>query len=144
MNKPPKKAKKVIGTTNFGVDGNGNYVFFGFKTSAKAADFIANYKVLGLLINYLQSMASEAQQRRLKLDPNAPDFEARETRSNPVLQAVLEPDLSGNSAALVCTTQDGTRIDAQLNLDMLRSLHQHLPGTIAEMERRRAAQQKSH
>jgi len=138
MAEPPIGAKEVIGTTTFGVDDTGNYVFFGFKTAAGPVDFIANYKVLGLLINYLQAIANEAQQRRLKLDPNASDLEARETQSNPVAQAALEPDIGGTSAALVCTTLDGTRVEAQLDFDMLQGFLERLPGMIAEMKRRQA------
>lgn len=144
MVEPPVGAKDVIGTTTFGVDDTGNHAFFGFKTAAGPVDFIANYKVLGLLVNYLQAIANEAQQTRFALDPNASDLEAREARSNPVAQAVLEPDIGGTSAAFVCTTQDGTRVEVQLEFDLLQGLLERLPKMIAEMKRRRAAHQTGH
>lgn len=144
MAEPPTGAKEVTGTTPLGVDDTGNYVFFGFKTATGPVDFIANYKVLGLLINYLQAIADQAQQRRLELDPNASDLEVRETRSNPVAQAALQPDIGGTSAALVCTTLDGTRVEAQLDFDMLQGLLERLPVIIAEMKRRQAAHQAGH
>ena len=141
---PPKQVKEIIGLSSYGVDTNGNHVFFGFKALQARLSFTTNYKALRQLINYLQMMGNEAQQRRLKLDATASDLEARKRRSNPVVQAALEPDIAGTSAALVCTTLDGTRVEAQLNFDMIQSLLQHLPETIAEMERRQAAHQKSH
>jgi hypothetical protein len=144
MVEPPVTAKDVIGTTTFGVDETGNHVFFGFKTAAGPVDLIANYKVLGLLINYLQAIATEAQQTRLQVDPNASDLEARETPFNPVAQAALEPDIGGTSAALVCTTQDGTRIEAQLDFALLQGLLERLPRILAEMKRRQAASQQGH
>lgn len=144
MVEPPIGARDVIGTTPFGVDDTGNHVFFGFKTAAGPVDFIANYKVLGLLINYLQAIANEAQETRLKVDPNASDLEARQAQSNPVAQAALEPDIGGTSAALVCTTLDGTRVEAQLDFDLLQGLLERLPRMIAEMKRRQAAHQAGH
>jgi hypothetical protein len=144
MVEPPVAAKDVTGTTTFGVDDTGNHAFFGFKTGGGPADFIANYKVLGLLINYLQAIANEAQQTRLTLDPNASDLEARQTRSNPVTQAALEPDIGGTSAALVCTTEDGTRVEAQLDFDLLQGLLERLPKILAEMKRRQAAHRGGH
>ena len=144
MVEPPVTAKDVVGTTTFGVDETGNHVFFGFKTAVGTVDLIANYKVLGLLINYLQAIATEAQQTRLQVDPNASDLEARETQFNPVAQAALEPDIGGTSAALVCTTQDGTRIEAQLDFTLLQGLLERLPRILAEMKRRQAAHQQGH
>jgi len=144
MVEPPVAASDVAGTTPFGVDDTGHHVFFGFKTAAGPVDFIANYKVLGLLINYLQAIATEAQQTRLALDPNASDLEAREAKSNPVAQAALEPDIGGTSAALVCTTEEGTRVELQLDFDLLQGLLERLPKMLEEMRRRQAAHRGGH
>ena len=75
---PPSEAKEIIGLSSYGVDTNGYHVFFGFKAATGTVSFTkTNYKALGQLINYLQMMGNEAQQRRLKLDANASDLEAR-------------------------------------------------------------------
>jgi hypothetical protein len=141
----PNDAKEFIGLMDYGIDTNGNYVFFGFNLkSQKRIVLQGNFKMLGVTINYLQTIANEAQRRRQSLDPNSPDLEARRSQSNPAQQATLEPDISGTSVAFLCTKLDGTQIEAQLSFDMAKKLLANLPETIAEMERRQAAHAKQH
>jgi hypothetical protein len=54
MVEPPVMAQDVTGTTTYGVDDTGNYVFFGFKTAAGPVDFIANYKGLATKLSRLR------------------------------------------------------------------------------------------
>jgi hypothetical protein len=144
MNKFPSKlpddAQDYVGFSIYGVDDTGTHVFFGFSLKdEKRAIYVANYNKLGATINYLQRIANEAHQKRTSLDRTAAEMEVRQSPSNPAMQATLEPDVAGKTAAFRCTKQDGTEIEAQLSLDMVQTLLDRLPETIAEMQRRRAA-----
>lgn len=144
MAAPPQGAQEISGFNNFGIDEGGNYVFFGLETPVGTTNFTTNYQALGQLIQYLQTIAAEAQQRRLSIDPNKTDLEVRKSQANPVARADLTPDIIGATASLLCTRQDGTQVEAQLNFDTLQGFLKHLPSTIAEMEKRQAALRHGH
>jgi hypothetical protein len=136
---PPPGAKFIEGCTDYGIDGPGNYAFFGFRVdSGPDVHFTADHYGLGNVINYLQTIAQEAQQRRLQLDPNAADLETPGKSSNPVLQIDIDLDVMGQSALWQCTMQDGTRLEAQMPLDLMENIAAALPSRIVEMKRRQA------
>jgi len=145
MAKPPANSKNIEGCTSYGVDNNGNYVFFGFRCeNASDANFTTNHHGLGNVINYLQAIAREAQQRRLKVDPTAVHTEVREKQSNPVRQFDIDPDVTGQFALWQCTMQDGTRLEVQIPLDLMEGIVAHLPSTIDEMKKRQAEHKRQH
>ena len=140
-----RRTRNLSGFNNFGIDEGGNYVFFGLETPVGTTNFTTNYQALGQLIQYLQRIATEAQQRRLSIDPNKTDLEVRKSQSNPVARADLTPDIIGATASLLCTRQDNyPEVEAQLNFDTLQGFLKHLPSTIAEMEKRQAALRHGH
>jgi hypothetical protein len=142
---PPSDTRPLKSPEPYGIDANGNYVFFGFSFEGDGRCILsANYLQLGNAIVYLQGIAREAEQRRLKADSTAGDREARQRSSNPVRIVDIVPDLTGDTAMMACTTLTGTRIEAQLPLDLLEGLHKNLPQTIAEMKARRQASQAQH
>ncbi len=144
MATPPKGTKEVEGLENYGVDENGDYVFFGFKTNSGPVHLSTNHLALGQAIMYLQTVAKEALQRRIKVSPTAGELEVRETQANFVKQLDFEVDATGQSAALLYTTQDGIRSELQIPFDLIEGLHTHLPGLITEMKNRQQAHKRQH
>jgi hypothetical protein len=70
----PKEAKNPQGFTECGVDADGDTVFFGFKMKgAKRSMFVLDHEGLAAMIEYLQAVAHEAEQRRLEANPAARD-----------------------------------------------------------------------
>jgi hypothetical protein len=142
---PPAGTKAFEKCLGYGVDGNGLYVFFGFEFADKTQVHVeANHLSLGNVVNYLEAIAKEAQRRRLQVDPNTGDLEARGTPYSPVRKMDFEVDLTGDSTALLCTTHSGIRHELQLDLTLLEGLHQQLPSLMEEMKRRKAEHQKQH
>jgi len=135
MTRLPTDAHELVGFEDYGVDRKGVRVFFGFQLKdAAAAVLHCNYRQLGQCISYLQEIAQEAFRRR---DPAAPPQEARET-INFVRQLDFEAHLTGDSAILLCTTQDGRGIELQIPHDILEQLQTRLRILLAEMDIRRA------
>lgn len=135
----PPDTKNLAGRTEYGVDDNGAYVYFGFKFEASNPEhFTTNYLELGNIINYLVAIAREAQQRRLKIDPTAQHLEVKGIPSNPVRQLDVDPDVTGQFAVWQCTMQDGTRLEAQIPFDIMEGLVAALPPRIDEMKKRQA------
>ena len=135
MTRLPTDAHELVGFEDYGVDQKGVRVFFGFQLKNTAAAVLhCNYRQLGQCIIYLQEIAQEAFRRR---DPAAPHQEARET-INFVRQLDFESDVTGDSAVLLCTTQDGPRIELQIPHDILEQLQTRLRIVLAEMDIRRA------
>ena len=142
---PPPNSNFIEGSRNYGVDDNGNYVFFGFKLNGgSTADFTTDHHGLGNVINYLQTIAREAQQRRMKVDPSAEHMEVRGKPSNPVRQLDVDPDITGQFALWQCTMLDGTRLEAQMPLDLMEALIAKLPSRIDDMKRRQRAYEQRH
>ena len=100
------------------------------------------HATLGKIINYLQSIASMARQRRAEVESTAASTELRIVESNPVRQIDIDLDIAGQFALWQCTTKDGSRLEAEIPLDLMKSLHEHLPSRIEKMKRRQAAHQK--
>ena len=124
-------------------DQNGLYVFFGLKVEGGGIEhFALDHSGLGNLINFLRAIAGEAESRRLKLDPGGAHKAVRERPSNPVRQFSIDSDITGESAAIVCTTQAGTEIVLQMPFDILEQLQGHLPGLNDEQRKRRASRAK--
>lgn len=145
MGKPPADAKLIDGLTGYGVDENGDWVFFGFKDdNGKASNFYCDRYRLGATIGYLTAIAREAQQRRLTLDPYAGNREAQGKQSNPVLNLDFEPSVDGTSAILIATTSTGITEEIQLPIDLLEKMIAQLPSLIDEMKRRFEASKKKH
>ena len=112
MTRLPTDAHELTGFEDYGVDQKGVHVFFGFQLKdAAAAVLHCNYKQLGQCIVYLQDIAQEAFRRR---DPASAHQEVRETQSDFVRQLDFEVDVTGDEAALLCTTLDGHRIELQI------------------------------
>jgi hypothetical protein len=139
MTRLPTDAHDLTGFESYGVDQKGIYVFFGFQLKDTAPAVLhCNYRQLGQCITYLQEIAQEAFQRR---DPAFAQQELRETASNLVRRLDFNVDVAGDSAALLCTTQDGLRTELQIPYDILQGLKTHLPVVLAEMDIRRAQRQ---
>jgi hypothetical protein len=139
MTRLPTDAHELTGFEDYGVDQKGVHVFFGFQLKDVAAAVLhCNYKQLGQCIIYLQEIAQEAFRRR---DPASAHQELQETQSNFIRQLNFEADVTGDSAALLCTTQDGSRIKLQLPHDSLQELQTRLRILLAEMDIRRAQRQ---
>ena len=139
MTRLPTDAHELTGFEDYGVDQKGVHVFFGFQLKdAAAAVLHCNYKQLGQCIVYLQDIAQEAFRRR---DPASAHQEVRETQSDFVRQLDFEVDVTGDSAALLCTTLDGHRIELQIPHDILQELQTRLRILLAEMDIRRAQRQ---
>ncbi|MFZ0399971.1 MAG: hypothetical protein WAL03_02650, partial [Pseudolabrys sp.] len=103
MTRLPTDAHELIGFEDYGVDQKGVHVFFGFQLKDVAASVLhCNYRQLGRCIIYLQEIANEAFRRR---DPASAPQEVREI-PNFVRQLDFEADVTGDSAILLCTTQD--------------------------------------
>ncbi|MGB9040996.1 MAG: hypothetical protein WCC81_00840 [Pseudolabrys sp.] len=138
MTRLPTGAHELVGFEDYGVDQKGVRVFFGFQfKDAAAAVLHCNYQQLGQCIIYLQEIAQEAFRRR---DPAAPHQEARET-TNFVRQLDFEADVTGDSAVLLCATQDGPSIGLQIPHDILEELQTRLRILLVEMNIRRAQRQ---
>jgi len=136
MTRLPTGAHELTGFEDYGVDQKGSHVFFGFQLKDAAASMLhCNYKQLGQCIVYLQEIATEAFRRR---DPASAPQEVREATSNVVRQFDFDVDVTGDSAALFCTTQDGFRTELQLPHDVLHGLQTRLRIVLAEMDIRRA------
>jgi hypothetical protein len=145
MASPPQGAINIEGFSDYGVDENGEWMFFGFKlTEKKFVDLIANYHQLGASIIYLQAIAREAEQRRLTKNPHAGDLEAKGKPSNPVRILDLVPNLEGTSALLTCTTSTGTPIEAQIPFDLIEGMYANLPQLVGEMKKRQQAKGQPH
>jgi hypothetical protein len=144
MAKPPDDARELQGCTNYGIDANGNHVFFGFKAEGTTVNLSASHPALGNAVNYLTVIAQEAQHRRIRIDQAALHLEVRKIQSNPVCQLHFDPDVTGQWAALMCTTQDGTPVEAQFHLDIIERLVAHLPSLIQEMKNRQSAVHAQH
>ena len=137
MPKPPDGTKTIQGLTGYGIDENSEWVFFGFKLAdSEPAMFQADHFQLGATIHYLQSIAGVAQQRRLRLDPNASDREVQGKPSNPVATVDFLPDVQGKLALLTCLTTAGTTIEAMIPFHVLVLLQAHLPDLLAVMKQR--------
>ena len=135
MTRLPTDAHELIGFEDYGVDQKGVHVFFGFQLKDVAASVLhCNYRQLGRCIIYLQEIANEAFRRR---DPASAPQEVREI-PNFVRQLDFEADVTGNSAILLCTTQDGRRIELEIEHDILEELQARLRILLAEMNIRRA------
>ena len=124
----PSNAKDLVGYEPYGVDDNGLHVHFGFKVGhGKPVVLHCNHLMLGQIILYLQAVAKEAFQRRAQRNPHAADKEVRETQSNLVRQIGFDIDVTGQSVAILCTTQDGLPIELQMPLDLIDRMHTQLP-----------------
>ena len=140
MTRLPTDAHELTGFEDYGVDQKGGHVFFGFQLKDAAASMMhCDYRQLGRSIIYLQEIATEAFRRR---DPASPQQEVREATSNVVRQLDFGVDVTGDSAALFCTTQDGLRTELQISHDILQGLQTHLRIVLAEMDIRRAHRQR--
>ena len=141
MSKPPQDAKTISGLEEYGIDRNGLWVFFGFKIKDdKAVTLHCNYKGLNECIMYLKTIAKEAESRRIKVDLAA-QLDVEETQPNFVRQLDFDADVTGNSASLSFTTQDGNRKELQIPYDILRNMRDYLPGLLNEMDRLQAMRQ---
>jgi hypothetical protein len=141
----PKNAKNLAGFEPYGVDANGQYVFFGFKAeNSEPVNIQCNHRMLGETIRYLQSLATEARSRRTAIDPSALDLDVRESQTNPVQQINFETDIMGQSIAIRCTTQDGVTSELQMPVDMIEQMHAKLPELLAVAQDRRRAHKKQH
>lgn len=141
----PEGAKELSGYEPYGVDDNGNYVFFGLKSGVQERDvFHCNYLMLGKTIMYLQAVAKESQQRRIKVNPTAEHTEVRETQSNPVRQVDFEVDVTGQSVSLLCTTQDGLRTELQMPLDLIEGMIANAPSLVEQAKKLQAAHLERH
>jgi hypothetical protein len=139
MTRLPTDAHDLTGFESYGVDQKGFYVFFGFQLKDTAPAVLhCNYKQLGQCIIYLQEIAKEAFQRR---DPASAQQGVPETTSNFVRHLDFDVDATGDSALLLCTTQDGLRTELQIPYDILQSMKTHLPVVLAEMDVWRAQRQ---
>jgi hypothetical protein len=142
---PPAGAKSLDRCLSYGVDANGLYIFFGLRfDDGSEQNITANHLGLGNLINYLTAIATEAQHRRVQVDPTTAHTEVRETQANPVRQIHFEVDSTGDTALAVCTTQSGLPCEVQIPLDILEGALRNLPGLIAEMNVRKAAHRQQH
>src|SRR5262245_24716242 len=117
------EAKRITGLEGFAIDLDGRHIIFGFSVENSPRVMLqCSYETLGQIVNYLQHAASEAQQRRLRIDPLAEGAEGRETRSNLVAQMHFEADALGRSAIVQCTTQMGITTDLRLTPSMIEGL----------------------
>ena len=139
----PNDAKNIIDLQPFRVDTNGDHVCFGFtlENSSRIMLHCDHYR-LGSTIKYLQGVATEARERRIKVNPNCADFEIHERHGNPVTRLDFDIELNGQSTALMCTTAAGTSADLQLSYELLENIHRHLPTLLAEMRRRQSAHRR--
>jgi hypothetical protein len=103
-----------------------------------------SYQTLGQAINYLQDIASKAQQLRIKTDPLAEGAEGQETKSNLVVQMQFEADAAGREATLRCTTQIGVANNLQLSPEMIERLLGALPELLRILRERQEAHGKQH
>jgi hypothetical protein len=56
----------------------------------------------------------------------------------------FEADVTGQSASLLCTTQNGVSNKLQLSFEMIEGLRLKLPELIAEMKKRQKARERQH
>jgi hypothetical protein len=136
----PEGTVNLARCADYGVDEKGLRVFFGLRMEdGDTKHFALNHAGLGNLINYLQVIAQQAQLRRMKTNPVITREGVRKSSSNPVRQLYLASDITGHWAALVCTMEDGTPVEAQFSFDLLNRLHNLLPGILVDMKNRRGA-----
>jgi hypothetical protein len=139
------EAKRITGLEQFAIDVDGRHVIFGFSVENNPRVLLqCSYETLGQIVNYLQHAASEAQQRRLRVDPLAEGAEGRETRSNLVVQMQFVADAQGRSAIVQCTTQTGITTDLQLSPEMIEGLLQKLPQLLQILKERQEAHRRQH
>jgi hypothetical protein len=140
---PPKDAKSARALMEPGIDSRGLNVYFGFELKEGGRICLtATHGTLGQIINYLQGIATMARQRRAQVDPTAADTEVRAVESSPVRQIDIDLDIGGQFALWQCTMIDGARLEAEIPLDLMEGLREHLPSRIDEMKRRQAAHRK--
>lgn len=142
----PSDAKQISGFAEFGLDADGDTMFFGFNLREGGVNrYIVSEKGLAGVIHYLQNIASTAQQRRLMASPIAADMEVQSAQNNPVVTIHFDPDVEGRNALLSGTTANGVPIQAiQLSFDLVEKLHSHLPSLIAEMKGRQTKKGQAH
>lgn len=141
----PADARRPTAMIPPGIDAEGRNVFFGFAFEAGERVCIAvPHEGLGQIINMLQSVARDAQHRRVSVDPKASHLEIKQAPNNPVRQIDIDPDISGQFSLWHCTAADGTTTQVQVPLDLMEAIVAHLPSRIAEMKRRQGEHQKQH
>src|SRR5471030_2950747 len=103
----PPNAKRPIGLTPCGIDQEGENVFFGFQVTETETFVIeGHHSNVAALIHYLQAIAHEAGQRRLKNPANA-HAETEKTIRNPLHSIQFDIDSAGQHAILRGVTADG-------------------------------------
>jgi hypothetical protein len=134
MAKMPSNAKPLAGFGKYGIDNNGENVFFTLVVSAKQhATFFASHKELASTIHYLQQIARGAEERRLAKSRQKNPVQMLETPPNVIHKGSIMPDTTGQLARLEGTTASGVPIELQIEFQALVGLHERLPGLIEKM-----------
>jgi hypothetical protein len=130
----PPNAKRPIGLTPCGIDQGGENVFFGFQiTETETFVIEGHHGNVAALIHYLQAIAHEAGQRRLKKPANE-HTEIKKTIHNPLHSIEFDIDLAGQHAILRGMTADGLPGVLEIPYLLMVGLQQQLPKVIAQME----------
>jgi len=141
----PENARNLAGYEAYGVDENGLYVHFGFKFADGGAAVIhCDHLMLGQTVLYLQAVAKEAQQRRLIAQPGTEDLEAQGRPYNPVVTVDFDVDVTGQSIAMLCATQDGVQNELQMPFDLVEKMYAGFAGPLNEARRRQRAHGQQH
>ena len=140
----PEGTKTIDGCTNYGVDDNGSWVFFGFKTETGNVLLQANHHWLGQAIRYLQTIALEAYQRRVQIDPKAAHTEVREKLHNPIQQADFDIDLQGQHCMLKGLTASGLPVEVEIPFLLVEGIQRELPKVLEQMREKQKGHQQQH
>jgi hypothetical protein len=139
----PLGSKRLVGLTDCGVDAAGDHVFFGFKISAtEEAIFETHHEGLAGIIQYLQAVAYQARQRRLKVNPASEHTETLRTPHNPLYSVQFVIDVAGQHVMLMGTTTDGLPLEVQIPFVILRGIERDLPSILETMRNRQASRGK--
>ncbi len=135
----PEGARGLEGLEPYGVDENGQNVFFGFRVNEhQRAVLHCSYLMLAETIDYLQAIANEAQQRREHVDPNTQSIEPSGQQPNLVSEMDFDIDVLGQSATLRCKTPHALIPELHLPLNLIEQMYAILPELISEAKHRQA------